>query len=62
MEKLKLDLDSVRVDSFITSETAAGARGSVQAHAISGVPCNLLTYNSCPTQYCTPPTAFAEAG
>jgi hypothetical protein len=54
----KLRLEALHVDSFATSEPETPARGTVQAHAVSGVLCNLLTYQSCPTQYCTPPTAF----
>ncbi|HSU12560.1 hypothetical protein [Longimicrobium sp.] len=54
----KLCLETLHVESFATSDAAAPARGTVRAHAASGLPCNLLTIDTCPTQYCTPPTAF----
>ena len=53
----KLSLETLSVESFATSQAAPPGRGTVQAH-VSGLPCNLLTINTCPTQYCTPPTAF----
>lgn len=35
MKKLKLDLDSLRVDTFHTSRTVAKAEGTVRAHQIT---------------------------
>jgi hypothetical protein len=55
----KLSLEALHVDSFATSSAIEPARGTVQAHAVSGLTCQLLTRDTCPTQYCTPPTAFA---
>lgn len=55
----KLSLETLHVDSFATSDATMPARGTVQAHALSGLTCQLLTRDTCPTQYCTPPTAFA---
>lgn len=54
----KLSLETLAVDSFGTSGGLEPARGTVQAHAVSGLTCQLLTRDTCPTQYCTPPTAF----
>jgi hypothetical protein len=48
----KLRLESLRVESFATSPAPT------RAQALSGVLCN-LTYNGCPTQYCTPPAGRA---
>ena len=51
MQKLRLEM--FRVESFATQD-APPALGMMQANTGSGVLCN-LTYNGCPTQYCTPP-------
>jgi len=53
----KLSLETLHVDSFATSAAPDAVRGTVRAHALSGLTCQLLTRDTCPTQYCTPPTA-----
>jgi hypothetical protein len=65
MRKLRLELDSVAVESFAAGAGAGGLRGTLHAHAASGTACD-VTYNGCPTQYCatvpvTCPTDFAPA-
>ncbi|HEY0018031.1 MAG TPA: hypothetical protein VGC13_17075 [Longimicrobium sp.] len=57
MKKLQLDLDALRVDSFVAADTPA-ERGTVPAYQMSGVPftqqnnCTwdalCMTYSRCP--------------
>jgi hypothetical protein len=43
MRKLKLSLDSVRVDSFAVADAVSAARGTLRAFAAT---------DDCPTRYC----------
>lgn len=57
MNKLKLDPDMLRVQSFATDEDAAAARGTVDAHAFTtldaGTDLDMLTCaGSCPENGC----------
>ncbi|HEX6749770.1 MAG TPA: hypothetical protein VF092_20935 [Longimicrobium sp.] len=51
MRKLRLELDSVSVDSFATGRETHALRGTMHAHGASGLPCD-ATHNGCPTQFC----------
>lgn len=52
MEKLKLDLRELRVETFRIGAGAAGGHGTVRAHGV--------TNHSCPDTYCCQPyTRFA---
>ena len=51
MEKLKLDLGELRVESVRIDAAAGAGRGTVRAHA--------ATNHSCPDTYCCPYSRFA---
>lgn len=66
MRKLHLDLDRLKVDSFVTAETSQVARGTVRGHAqniptipnTTGWSLENHTLNCpslvCPSQFCEP--------
>lgn len=57
MSKLRLDLDTLRVDTFETAASQGAARGTVAAYRAepSGVSC--IAY-SCGVGYCEPDTSL----
>ena len=63
MQKLKLNLDALAVESFNTTGGGAEPRGTVQAHRpieTQGPECESI--DICTNWYCEPGTAVSECG
>ncbi len=54
---MKVKLDDIQIDSFITTPEMVGERGTVQAHGASAVTC----IHSCVPKYTCPECALTRA-